>query len=405
MAISASYFAPALKQYYSSTKVENMTYVDHPFYAMLAKDESFYGENLPLPIIYANPQGRSADFTQAKANKNNSKLKKFLLERFADYSLASVANEVIEASENDKGAFLRALTTEIDGSMIAAINSKSRDLFGSGTGKIGRILTGTALAGTTISLDQVEDVVNFEVGMVLKSSAANGGGAVRAGSLTIVGVDRINGTVETSAALNVGIGAIADTDFLFVDGDYDSKMPGLLGWLPSTTPTAGDSFLGVDRSADPTRLGGIRIDASSVSVEEGLIDSASLVCREGGNPDVCLVSYDKYSELEKSLGSKVQYFFPQAYKRADISFRGIQLNHSKGFVTVIADTHCPTDRGFMLTMKSWKLYSLKKCIRILDLDGNRVLRDSDADSVELRVGGYSVPGCNAPGHNANIRLE
>ena len=405
MAISASYFAPALKQYYSNTKVENMTYKDHPFYAMLAKDENFYGENMPLPIIYANPQGRSASFSNAKTNKNNSQLKKFLLERFADYSLASVSNEVVEASENDKGAFLRALTTEIDGAMISAMNSRSRDLFGAGTGKLGRIQSGTSLVGTTIQLDQVEDVVNFEVGMVLVASTADGGGAVKAGTLTIAGVDRINGTVETTVALSTGIATIADTDFLFVQGDYDSKMPGLLGWLPSTTPTSGDSFLGVDRSADPTRLAGLRIDASSVSVEEGLIDSASLVCREGGNPDVCLVSYDKYSELEKSLGSKVQYFFPQAYKRADISFRGIQLNHSKGFVTVIADTHCPTDRAFMLTMKSWKLYSLKKCIRILDLDGNRVLRDSDADSVELRVGGYAIPGCNAPGHNANIRLE
>ena len=43
-------------------------------------------------------------------------------------------------------------------------------------------------------------------------------------------------------------------------------------------------------------------------------------------------------------------------------------------------------------------------IRILDLDGNKVLRESDADAVEVRSGGYKTLGCNAPGHNVNIKL-
>ena len=55
-------------------------------------------------------------------------------------------------------------------------------------------------------------------------------------------------------------------------------------------------------------------------------------------------------------------------------------------------------------MKSWKLYSLKEPVRILDLDGNKVLREATADAVELRVGGYFQLGCDAPGHNVVIKL-
>ena len=42
--------------------------------------------------------------------------------------------------------------------------------------------------------------------------------------------------------------------------------------IPSSAPTAGDSFFSVDRSADSTRLAGIRFDGSSLPLEEALID-------------------------------------------------------------------------------------------------------------------------------------
>jgi len=129
--LNLSNFAPALKQYYSTTRVENMVYKDHPFLAMLAKDEKFYGKNLPLPIVYGNPQGRSATFSKAKANKTNSQLKDFLLTRAKDYSLASIDNETAEASENDAGAFMQALTLEIDGAFQSATSSCAQALFGS----------------------------------------------------------------------------------------------------------------------------------------------------------------------------------------------------------------------------------------------------------------------------------
>ena len=55
-------------------------------------------------------------------------------------------------------------------------------------------------------------------------------------------------------------------------------------------------------------------------------------------------------------------------------------------------------------MNVWKLYSLGKAPRILDSDGMRFLRDSNADSVEVRVGYYAQLGCRAPGWNCNINL-
>ena len=405
MTLDLTKYAPALKSYYSVTSVENMVYKDHPAMAMLTKDSEFYGENLPLPIVYGNPQGRSATFATAKSNKTNSQLGKFTLVRKSDYSLASIDNETAEASENNKGAFLKALTLEIDGAIQAATNSAASDLFGSGTGKIGQIDTTTTIGTAVLILSRAEDVVFFEKGMSLKVSATDGAGAgVRAGKLVVDKVDRIAGELTMTGNLTAGVAAIAVSDYVFVEGDYDKKMPGFAAWLPAVAPTGGDNFYGLDRSSDPTRLAGIRFDGSKLPIEEAFIKGASLCHREGGRPDVVFCSYDRYSDLEASLGSKVQYVTSAAHGRADISFKGIQLNTNKGVMTVIADSYCPNDTAYMLTMKSWKIYSLKKMIRILDLDGNKVLRESDADAVEVRIGGYKTLGCNAPGHNVNIKL-
>jgi hypothetical protein len=59
----------------------------------------------------------------------------------------------------------------------------------------------------------------------------------------------------------------------------------------------------------------------------------------------------------------------------------------------------------MLQLDVWKLYSLGKCPRILDSDGLKMLRESSADAVQVRVGYYAQVGCRAPGWNVNVLLQ
>lgn len=404
MTLDMTKYAPALKQYYSNTRVENMVYKDHPFMAMLAKDENFYGKNLPLPIIIGTPQRRSASFAVALANSSSSTLRDFLLTRKKDYSLASIDNETAEASENDKGAFLKALTVETDGAFQASSISMASSLFRDGSGAIGQIASG-GITGAVATLADPEEVVNFEIGMSIVFAAAKSAGALRdsGAALTIIAVDRDLGKITFGANISTITGA-AVLDFLFAEGDRNAKLSGLDAWLPYVAPTSGDNFFGVDRSVDPTRLAGVRIDGSAMPIEEVLIKGGARVNREGGNPDVAIINYSKWEQLQKALGSKVQYNVTQAYGRADIGFSGIAIKTNKGVMNVIADPFCPDDKGYLLTSKSWKLYSLKKAIRILDLDGNKMLRESSADAVQLRIGGYSQLGCNAPGHNGVIQF-
>ena len=78
MSLDLTTFEAALKQHYTSDRIENMVYKDNPLFAMIAKYEQFGGENLKLPIKFGIPQGRSATFTTAQANKTNTKISFFI---------------------------------------------------------------------------------------------------------------------------------------------------------------------------------------------------------------------------------------------------------------------------------------------------------------------------------------
>lgn len=399
-------FTPGLKSYYSNQRVENMTYKDYPLYAMLPKKKDFFGKNYPLPIQIGNPQGRSHTFAKAKANQTASIYKDFTLTRVKDYAIATVDNETAEASENDKGAFIKALTNEINSAIKSAASSAASEVYGSGSGAIGRISTTTNIATTTLILAEPDDIVRYEVGMTLVFAAAESSGALRNSGATvqITAVNRSAGSMTVNAALSTAVAAIAVSDWIFVDGDRNLAMSGLSAWLPFTAPTSGDSFFGVDRSVDTDRLAGVRFDGSALSIEEALVQGLTLSNRNGGNVKVVFMNYIDWSNLELALGSKVQYMVTNAYNRADIGFTGIQVKTNKGMANCIADTFCPVGYAYGLTMDTWALYSLKEPIRILDLDGNKVLRASDSDGVELRVGGYRQVGCDAPGYNVVIKL-
>lgn len=401
MSLNMTTFASALKVHYTDDAVENMVYKDNPLLALIAKYEQFGGKNLPVPILFGNPQGRSATFSTAQANKTNSQIKDFVLTRASDYSLASISNEVLEASKGNANAFMEAATTEIDGAIHSASRSLAIAMYGNGSGSIGQ--AAGSYTGTSLTLSDIESVTNFEVGMELVFSTADGGGSVKSGSVTVNNVNRDTGvlTVDAMSAIDGGTG-VAANDYVFVQGDYDLKIKGLAAWLPATAPTS-TAFFSVDRSVDASRLGGIRFDGSAMPIEEALIAAAARGAREGAKPDICFMNYSNFANLEKALGSKVQYIDLKA--NAEIGFRGIVINGPRGPIKIVADQNCPANVAYMLQMDTWKLYSLGKCPKILDSDGLKMLRESSADAVEVRVGYYAQLGTKAPGYNVRIKLS
>ena len=401
MSLDMTTFDAALKAHYTDVRIATMTYKDNPLYAMLPKVENFGGRNLPIPIIYGIPQGRSTSFAKAQTNVDESQITDFVLTRVSDHGVAVIANEVIEASKNANDAFMQATTTEIDGILMALKRSMATALYRNGGGSIGRLKSDSGVT-TVITLSEPEDVTNFEIGMVLNLSTADGtSGAIKVGTTKISKIDRGAGTLTVLTNMNTFSAAGAVNDYIFVEGDFGGKLTGLDGWVPSSAPSA-TSFFGVDRSVDTTRLSGVRSDGSGKPIEEALIDGLMTVSREGGSPDKCFMNYKQWANLEKALGSKVQYV--DLVVDGLVGFRGIQINGPKGTIDIIADQNCPNGVAYLLQMDTWKWYGLGKAPRIFDDDGNKVLRQAAADGIEVRALYRGQLGCTAPGWNARVAL-
>ena len=400
----------ALKEHYKPERVREMTYKDNPLLAIMPKYERFGGENMPIPLILANPQRRSANFKSAQDNTSVSNVQQFLLNRIRDYSFAVIEHEAIQASQNNADAFVRYATMEIDGAMHSLTRSLAISMYRDGTGSIGTLASDPGTSGAVITLANPQDISNFEVGMALNATAA----ASATGSLinfengttdaTVTKVDRDLGQItlnaNTDAALETG-------SFIFQKGDHSTgtarKVSGLEAWLPSSAPGGSDNFFGVNRSVDATRLGGIRVDGSSLPIEEALITAASRVAREGGTPSHVFMDYDSYANLEKALGSKVNYARVQSAD-AEIGFDTLTLQGPKGRMSIVPDHNCIPNVAFMLQMDTWSLNTLGQAPQVLQADGQNMLRVSNLDAYEVRMGYYGNVACTAPGYNARIAL-
>lgn len=398
-------FAAGLKTLYTDKKIQNMVYLDNPLLALMPKDEAFYGDSKKCPIIYGNPQARSAQIAKAisKVPTANSKLKAFVITRVSDYSLAQIQNEVIKASQNDAGAFLRAAKVEIDGAMNSIVRSLAIALYRNGSGSIGRIAN-SDLDLPVLTLRQADDITNFEVGANYVVSSTDGTGSVRVGVGTSIAVDRIAGTVTFSDDLDAIFTSPAQDDYIFMEGDYGLKLSGLAAWLPYGGASA-TSFFGVDRTADVTRLGGVWMDGTTKPIEEAFNAIMSLIAREGGKPDYCFLNYSNYANLENALGTRVVYCDVSPDDMPEIGFRGIKINGPRGPVQVIPDQNCPVNYAYFLDLSTWELSSLGKAPQLFNTDGLDWLRNSMTDTLDIRIYYYAQLGCMAPGFNGVLKLS
>lgn len=417
-----------LKELYDNPTeyMQDLVYKKNPFMALVPKDESpagFAGKYIPVPVVYGTPQGRSANFTNAQTNQTQAYEASFFVYRVQNYGLVTITNELLEATKDDAGAFIDAAKLNMDTGIRNFSNDIAHDLFGDGSGRRGQI---ASITTGVITLVTSADVVNFEVGMTLVSYSVSGATATIAtgGALGyIIAVNRSTGVITVSATAGGSAGTPTNWSTTFlnlaVQGDVNfaanglniasgsaQKMAGLAAWLPVTAPSSGDSFWGVDRSVDVTRLAGVRYDGSAQPIEEALIDGASLVAREGGQPDYCFMNFASYAALEKALGAKVQYVSVK-HDEADIAFAGITVNAPYGPVTVIPDRSCPPLTSYLLSLDMWKLRSLGKVPHILTygLEGLQGLRVGTADALEIRLGSYGNLICRAPGWNCVIQLQ
>jgi len=394
----------ALKEWYDGQKVENLAYDDNPFLTMVPKKTDATGKYIPQPVMYEVSQGASNTFSNAQGNQSPGLLAEFLLTLKPEYSIATLANQAMEASADERGSFLDFAREYVDWAIQGCANRVSSASFRAGTGSIGQI---SSIAAGVITLTNPADVAQFGINQTLQANSTDGG-SPRAALGWVIARNVVAGTITVSAtAMQGAAGSPAGwttSDFLLVQGDNNAKLSGLSSWLPATAPGAGDNFYGVNRSVD-SRLYGLYYNGAQQPIEEALIDAALLIRREKGRPRHFFTNFGSEAAIIKALGARREF---SDYQTEDgvIGFRGVKVQGPAGPIEVFADRNCQAATGYLVQLNTWTMYSLGSVPRIFKYgDGLEMLRLANADASEVRTGAYANLGCRAPGWNGQVALQ
>ncbi len=393
---------------------------------MVPKNESpdgFAGKYVPVPLEYANPAGRAHVFANAQNQQTASSVISYFVYAVQDYQLVTITNLLMEQTKSNAGAFVDEASRTLDNGFRNISNNMAFEVFAGGTASRGTIsAAGVTYAAPTLTLTLTnpQTVVQFEVGMTLQAAATDGGAATTtAGAIDAIQVTSVNrGTGVISGTVVQGAPQTnwAATYFLQILGDIGSAgastiagllgLSGLAAWVPATDPTATDNFWGVNRSADVTRLGGLRYNATAMSISEGLTQALALANREGAAPDLIILDFLSYATLINELGAKVQYVMLE-HDEVEVAFEAVHFHSAYGKIPVLADRSCPAQTAYCLTTDSWKLRTLGKAPHILTygMEGLEGLRVGTADALEIRIAYYGNLVCSAPGYNMQVSLS
>jgi hypothetical protein len=396
----------------------------NPFFAMLAKKTNFVGKSVEVPLTINTTQGGSALFSAAKSSNElstsyDNTYKSFALTRKTDYSLATISGEAMKAAVMDEGAMVDLFQDTIDLAMMTAMRSVARNLFRDGCAWAGKV---GSISGTTVTLSTPSDAFNFDLGervTIFSSSSFLMDTVVNSTDSTpylITAVDRKAGTItlssSTGVAANHYIARFGDRTVATSDATVFTNsrvITGAAQWLAGsqtgavTGATAGAQFqaaiYGVTRTSDKTSLAGSSLDCTGAAPDEAIIQLASDINAEGGRPDHAFLNPRDFASLVKFLGSRTVYDRATSIEDAEIGFQAVTLMGDAGPVKVVSDINVPQSQIFVLQLDAWDLFSLNAAPHILDYDNQQILRVSDDDAYQIRIGSYGNLRCRAPGFN------
>jgi hypothetical protein len=301
----------------------------------------------------------------------------------------------------------------MEGCMRKVSEDLEFDCFGDGFGSRGVIASHTGAGPFVLTLSLPTDAIKWQVGDIGVSSAAANSGSLDTGSFTVAAVDTDAGTLTVTANASWA-GGSNDTHFIFyaadkISGSYSvaQKVNGLKIWIPLTAPVGVD-IGGVDRSVDPNKLAGTRVDCRGMDIKQAVNVLVTQIClNRAANPRAIFMNPLTYAAYEDSLQNQAVYVKTQGTgEAAGVYYDGIKHMGPKGPLTVYAAPGCDTDRFYACDMSTWILRAPKnKAIKMAGRAGKDGLIDGyNGDYVQIRMKYLANLSCSFPGANGVGRL-
>lgn len=410
-------FDAILKNVYRGPIVEQLnqeSYAIDQFERVAANDMgAFSGRQVLFPIHVARNRGRSA-ITDGGALPTAGR------QSYADGTVTiryfaqgiELTDQVIKQSETNEGAFVRAMTAEIEGATTDLRKDINRQIYGTGDGVLANV-SGTVASGTITSVS-VDNTQYIGVGDTV--DLVSSGGAVL-GTTTVSAVTA-SGAVTASAAsagtLTIGSTAIASaltSGFVALSGSYGTGTSAQESdGFRNITATSG-SLHQLSASSYPVWAGS-EVDATRAAItSEDLFIQLSQTIRKKSSktPDVFLTTLGVQRRLANNFTSLKRY---NDAKVLDIKggYSAIMVAAGNNPVPVISDVDAPQGFAFGLRKDAFAWTELQKPDWLSAPDGKgSILTLKTGSSSGSRVatwqawmGWYAALACTARNQTGRI---
>ncbi|HEY6875555.1 MAG TPA: hypothetical protein VI384_04275 [Candidatus Dormibacteraeota bacterium] len=398
-----------LKDWYSMVYVD-AAYRDNVFLGLVNKIEG-YGQQIVQSIKIGRTAGHGADISQAITNQSQEARKKFITPWGVSYAVENVDNTEIDVSDSDDGAIVELLGDAGEGCMRKVSEDLEFDMFGDGFGTRGTIASNSGGGPFVLTLAQQMDTIKWQVADIGVSAVANNSASLDTGSFTVTAIDTDAGTLTVTAN---GGWTPTNNHVIFFTADKKAgslttalKVLGLKFWIPFTAPSGVDAT-GIDRSVDPNKLAGVRIDQTGADPKQAINALLTRICiNRSARPDAVFVNPTFYQAYEDSLQNQAVYVRNGGTGEAAVTyFEGIRHIGPRGPVTVYSAPGEDPTLIHACDMSTWLLRSPRnKPIKMAGRAGKDQLIDlATADGIQLRWKYLANLSCSFPGANGVAKV-
>lgn len=373
----------AFREFFLTPAVKQLDEKSGPFLAMLEKStKDVSGKDIRMPLVYGRSGGignRAEDGTLPTPNPR--KWTHAVWETKNIYGRISLTGKSIQASRDDKGAFVRLLRAQMDDLLNDANNDLRRQSFGDGTGLLSLVAAAGCTADVVIPVDDIRFFKEGKVIDVLNGTTK----ADIAADREILVVDRVNSTITVSGA-NL---TCADNDWIVIADNYNMELTGVQAVMtPDTT------LYGIDRSTNKWMN-------PNVTAVGGEITE--------------IVMQQAIDEAMENLGSDINFIMcnnavARGYQLDQLSYKkNIKIMEIKGGYKVMSyndipiakDMYMPSGTMDFLHKEDWKMYRMGPW-NWMQRDGSIFSRLADTDGYEATLYQYCDIGCRKVGGQSRL---
>ncbi len=270
------------------------------------------------------------------------------------YGVIEISDKAIRASENNAGAFVSLLNSEMEGLLSASTFNFGRMLFGDGKGALAKAM------GVSENAFAVDSVRNLMEGMIIDIRDKDGNVIDGLENRKIAVIDRAEKKIILAGA------GVEDATFedasITIQGSYNNEINGIETLFDTKSPT----LYGVQRDANAWMKPYVKEGVGEISelTIQTAIDTIEERSGKGVNYIVC--SWGVRRALQQLFGANKRVIDTMELAGG---FKAMSYNG----IPVVADRFCPEGTMYLLNTNDFTLHQLCDWQWLADDDG-RVLK-------------------------------